>query len=375
MKLRPVARGGSCSAPAVRSALLAFCALLAAGCGSGRSEPASFYPSPAVKDQFHRLYDQRLDAWPVAFDTLRVATSHGTTHIIVSGPAQAPPVVLLHAMGVTATMWLPNVEALSERYRVYAVDLIGDLGRSELSDPRVHPKNGAAYSGWLTEVLDALGIERAHLVGASYGGWVALHHAVHAPERIDRLVLLGPMGIPSATLRVMSRLTMLVLFPTEARREGMIRWTLGPDPIVNEFYADYMRVAMQARNRIAIPTRLSDRALSAIGAPTLLMLGADDGPIGDPRPVERRAIRHMRIVETVVFPGTGHVISTERADEVNRRLLEFLDPPAEQDPGPHPSGARHLDGRGREQAKTLPTEQGNRSSAFLISAPAFVPAG
>jgi hypothetical protein len=53
--------------------------------------------------------------------------------------------VLLHAMGITATMWLPNAEELSSEHRVYAVDIIGDPGRSRLGDPRVHPKTGAAY--------------------------------------------------------------------------------------------------------------------------------------------------------------------------------------------------------------------------------------
>jgi pimeloyl-ACP methyl ester carboxylesterase len=353
--------------------MVGLCALIAAGCASGRSGSASFYPSPALEYAFHAIYEQRLDAWPVAFDTLRVPTSYGTTYVIVSGPADAPPVVLLHAMGVTATMWLPNVEALSRHHRVFAVDLIGDLGRSELYDPGAHPKNGAAYSGWLSQVLDELGIERTHLVGASYGGWVAMHQAVHAPSRVERLVLLGPMGIPNVTLRVVSRLTMLVLFPSEARREGMIRWTLGPDPRVNEFYADYMRVAMQARNRVAIPKRLSSGALASIRAPTLLMLAADDGPIGDPQPVERRAARHIASVETVVFPGTGHVMSTERADDVNRRILEFLNPGAEPE---GPSAASTLPWPSRRPMRAQPLLRvwsatlGNSLPLHLQSTPA-----
>jgi pimeloyl-ACP methyl ester carboxylesterase len=315
---------GGMNAKAVDVVLLT---LLTAGCASGRAQPSSYYPTAAVEQAFQVLYDQRLDAWPVPFDTLRVPTTYGTTYIIASGPAEAPPVVLLHAMGVTATMWLPNVAALSRHHRVYAVDLIGDLGRSELYDLRVHPGNGADYSAWLSQVFDALGIGRTHLVGASYGGWVALHHALQAPERVDRLVLLGPMGIPNATLRVVSRLTMLTLFPTESRREGMIRWALGPDSTVNEFYADYMRIAMQARNRVAIPKRLPDHALASIRVPALLLLGADDGPIGDAGIVQRRARRHMPSVETVVFPTTGHIMSTERADDVNGWILGFLAAP------------------------------------------------
>jgi pimeloyl-ACP methyl ester carboxylesterase len=296
------------------------------GCATGSSNPPSMYPTPAIEQAFNTIYDQRLDAWPVVFDTLRVPTALGATYVIASGPADAPPIVLLHAMGITATMWLPNVEELSREHRVYAVDIIGDLGRSRLGDPRVHPRNGAAYSSWLSEVLDGLGLERAPLVGASYGGWVALNHAVHAPERVDKLVLLGPMGIPNATLRVMWRLTLLMLFPTEARKDGMIRWTLGTDPAVNAFYADYMRVAMNGRSHLAIPKRLSDRALASIAAPTLLLLGEEDGPIGNPAPVERRAQRHIRDVRTVQFPRTGHLISTERTEETNRLILAFLAP-------------------------------------------------
>ena len=59
-----------------------------------------------------------------------VPTSYGRTFVRISGPADAPPLVLLPGGGSSLLMWAPNVAALSERYRVYAIDRLGDIGRS-----------------------------------------------------------------------------------------------------------------------------------------------------------------------------------------------------------------------------------------------------
>src|SRR6187455_1571015 len=82
--------------------------------------------SPEGKAEVMRDYQVIMDHWPVAFNELTVPTSFGETYVIVSGPVDAPPVILLHALLATAASWYRNVEALSRSYRVYVIDIVGE---------------------------------------------------------------------------------------------------------------------------------------------------------------------------------------------------------------------------------------------------------
>ena len=87
--------------------------------------------------------------------------------MIASGSKQAAAtLVLIHAASANATMWSPNVAAFTTAYRVYALDTIGDLGKSVLKDPNCYPKTTVDYANWVSDVLDGLGIRqigRAHV--------------------------------------------------------------------------------------------------------------------------------------------------------------------------------------------------------------------
>ena len=89
----------------------------------------SFLPvftSPQGEIETLQAYQAVLGQWRVPYIELDVSTSFGETHVIASGPETAPPVVLLHALFATATAWYRTVDALSQHYRTYAVDVLGE---------------------------------------------------------------------------------------------------------------------------------------------------------------------------------------------------------------------------------------------------------
>ncbi|MDU0356273.1 hypothetical protein RS130_22430 [Paraglaciecola aquimarina] len=88
----------------------------------------------AVNLKDDELYNRVLTLWDTPYRELRLPTSIGKAHIIVSGPADGKPLFLLHGMNADATMWYPNVKALSNNYRVYAIDDILGQGQSTLGD-------------------------------------------------------------------------------------------------------------------------------------------------------------------------------------------------------------------------------------------------
>src|SRR6476661_4071646 len=116
-----------------------------------------------------------------------VATEVDDIAIMEAG--SGPPVLLLHGLGATKASFLPTVAALAQRHRAIAVDLpgFGDSGK-----PLGAPYDAPFFARAVIATLDALGLERAALVGNSMGGRVALEVGLTAPERVDRLVLLAP---------------------------------------------------------------------------------------------------------------------------------------------------------------------------------------
>jgi pimeloyl-ACP methyl ester carboxylesterase len=86
-------------------------------------------------------------------------------------------------------MWFPNVADLARKFHVLAFDTIGEPGKSVPTQRNATKDDLAA---WLVGVLDELGISQTHVVGLSRGGWLALNLAIHAPDRLEKIVLLSP---------------------------------------------------------------------------------------------------------------------------------------------------------------------------------------
>jgi alpha-beta hydrolase superfamily lysophospholipase len=143
------------------------------------------------------LWREAPDPAPTSID---VHTSFGVTRAY-RWAGDGTPIVFLHGGGMTSVCWAPYAEKLSRR-DVYAVDIMGDAGRSE---PVAWISCAADFAVWLDETLAGLGVERAHLVGHSLGGGVALSTAAYRPDRVSSLVLLDPAGIaPINMLRFMA---------------------------------------------------------------------------------------------------------------------------------------------------------------------------
>ncbi len=113
-------------------------------------------------------------------------------HDVGSGP----PVLLLHGSGAGVSAWANwrgLIPVLSQNFRVIAPYLVG-FGYTSIPDPA----RFTIFDTWIDQVLallDGLGVERAHVVGNSFGGWLAMQLATRHPDRLDRIVLMGPGGV------------------------------------------------------------------------------------------------------------------------------------------------------------------------------------
>jgi 4,5:9,10-diseco-3-hydroxy-5,9,17-trioxoandrosta-1(10),2-diene-4-oate hydrolase len=252
---------------------------------------------------------------------------------------EGPALVLLHGSGPGVSGWSNfrgNFPVFADRFRTVVFDMPG-FGRSERPElDRAYPRVAADA---LLVLLDKLGIERAHLLGNSMGGYVALEFALAYPSRVDRLVLMGPGGLavnilgpdPSEGGR---RLGDFMMAPS---REAMVAWVdtmvsnkaVVDDALIDERLANALAPGA-LESAVAIFMSLGQHPepvplwarLKAIKAPTLVTWGRDDRML----PVEGALLgfRQLPNAELHIFSKCGHWAQVERKSDFERLVIEFL---------------------------------------------------
>ncbi len=271
--------------------------------------------------QYLAAYEAMFSLWQVPHDAIDVKTSYGSTHLNVSGPADGYPLVLLHGAGLSSTVWFANIAELSAKQRVYAVDVIGDAGKS-VADRLL--KKRADYAHWLKEVFDGLNIERADLLGHSYGGWLTLNMALAYPERLRKIVLLAP----AASFCPLSVITKLILYLGEFKigppARSMLKAIAMKATVLEEAFMQLMEeVTRYCRPATMYPQVFTDDELRQIDLPALLLIGAAE-KIYQPHKAIERARRLLPDLTAEIISGAGHLLSMDQPGIINARILDFL---------------------------------------------------
>ncbi|WP_456600092.1 alpha/beta fold hydrolase [Blastococcus sp. SYSU DS0616] len=286
-----------------------------------RTARPSAFTSDAARNRFLVRYDEVLDrVWPVPVDPVDLPTTAGTVRGYRAGPTGSAPVVLLSGAGGNAIGWYRAVAALSRQHPVLVADTPGEPGRSRQTAP---PADGPALTGWLEEVLAGVGARGAHLVGCSYGGWLALEHARVQPGRISAVTLVDPAGLQPLTGRFYRWVVlggMAAALPRGLRHRAarrLVNGTLADDDLMA-----LVSASMAFRRRLPAPSPWSDDELESVAPPVQVLIG-ERSTIHDATAVARRlsAVRPDWRVEVV--PGTGHALQVEVPELVADRVLSF----------------------------------------------------
>jgi pimeloyl-ACP methyl ester carboxylesterase len=267
----------------------------------------------------------------------RVETAAGALSLLTAGTG--PPVLLIHGLGATKGSFLPTIAGLAGSFRTIALDLPG-FGDS--FKPLGAPYHAPFFARAVIALMDTLGVERAHLIGNSMGGRVALELGLRYPERVGTLVLLAPslawrrerpwaplvrllspeLGLLQITPRWVVEAVVHRLIPDAA--SGWVR--AGVDEFLRSYLTPRGRVAFYAAARqiyLEEPhgakgfwTRLAE-----LRPPALFVWGRHDGlvPLAFATHV-RTALPSARHLEL----DCGHVPQIERPAETNTAIAAFL---------------------------------------------------
>jgi pimeloyl-ACP methyl ester carboxylesterase len=256
-------------------------------------------------------------------ESLDVSTTYGQVRVYRYGPGDGAPIVLLPGRAGTTVMWERNIPGLAAAHPVYAIDPLGEPGRSVQTTPI---RSSAEQAVWLGEVLAKLGLEQVHLVGVSGGAWLAFNLALHAPERIGSLTLADPAHVFARfDLRFLLRGFALVpgLGLPESVGARYLQWVAGRVPIEQPAGRLVLAGLRDYRIKLPMPSYGTEEALRSIQVPTLALLGGRS-VVHDAREAARRAQAYLPDNQTELWPDAGHGLPTEFPDQFNARLLTFL---------------------------------------------------
>lgn len=284
-----------------------------------------FYYSAAGRERYLARYDEVARFGPPPSETLDVPTTFGAIRVYRHGPAIGAPIVLLPGGWATAASWAVNVEGLAAGQPVYSVDVLGQPGHSVQTLP---VRTAEDCASWLSEVLATVARDqRAHLVGASYGGWLGLNQSLRVPERVASVTLVEPAN---TLARFSARFLLGALSQApgvpRALTERFYRWVLGGSSqeqfltVMPKLLVDGIR---HFHPNVAIPGFPSDQVLRSLRVPMLALLGGRS-VVHSVATAQRRALELVAGAEVHVWPRGTHALSFEFADEVNARILDFI---------------------------------------------------
>ncbi|MBK5213845.1 MAG: alpha/beta hydrolase [Flavobacteriaceae bacterium] len=273
---------------------------------------------------YYEAYDKTLQRWGVAYEELYITTSKGIAHVLMSGPKNGESVVLLHGMSASSTMWYPNAKALAKQYRIFAIDLIIEPGKSYKTG---NFENLDEVTAWYEEIFWALKLESFHLIGTSRGGWIAVNIALHSKRNIRSLILLSPVQtfiwIPPS-IGLLKNIFNVFYSKEEGADRTMETLSKYPNKIDRNYIKQY-RIGQENDTVNKFVTEMkpfSNKDLQSLKMPVLVLIGDDD--IFNTKQTIRLTEKYIPRGKGEIIHNSGHFLSVDQAKIVNKKIIDFM---------------------------------------------------
>jgi len=257
-------------------------------------------------------------------------------HYVEAG--NGPPIILIHGFLYHTVMWKKNIDALAEKYKVYAIDLWG-WGYSERLKENEY--SFERYGKQILGFMDALDIKKATLAGQSMGGGISVYVAAHYPDRVERLILVDPAVIPypMTTIGKIYQFPFIGEFmnaiPGDALMKNNIRtiWFYDKNKATEEYCQEVLQPLLIKgssngtmfilRNVLKEPyVEKEANLLAKVSIPILIIHGREDKAI--PLDRSKKLNDLWKGSKLVIFDKAGHSPHEEYPEKFNKLALEFL---------------------------------------------------
>lgn len=282
---------------------------------------SSAYKSENARKKAMYYYDDALSRWPVSYISRLITTRFGETYVMISGKNGAKPLVLLHGGGGNSSMWLYNIESLSQHFQVYSIDIIGEAGKSSGTRPLYESDD---HAHWLKETFDALGIKKTALCGASLGGTLAHQFAFLYPQSVTALILLAPPSLGKMRFSFLFRAILANMLPATLFAKSFLKYISlrGANFSEQAIKGFVTQIQSYKPNTNKIPI-MSDNELAKILTQTLILIGQDEIMYHSNDIASRVRLNAPHVTVTII-PYAKHMVSIDQPNVVNEKIINFI---------------------------------------------------
>ena len=285
---------------------------------------ATIYKSPIYKETILELYQQKLDSFQVPYGEQQVMTFAGQTNVVVLGEAHLPPLVLIHGINVSAPIALEAVQELSQSYRIYGVDVVGQPNKSSETRLSVHDDS---YGRWLEEVLDGLQLDKVPVIGVSYGGFIVQRLLQHASQRVERAILIVPAGFVNGSgfkslLNVF--LPMMKYWRSKSDKD-LLKFMNAFYLEVDDYSLAYQKAVMQGIHMdMARPPLLRKKDVQNLEVPIYIIAAEKDIFFPGEALIKKAKKLFKNLVQAELLMGEKHVPDPRVYPRLNQLIRDFL---------------------------------------------------
>lgn len=306
--------------------LLIFSSVFLLSCTAAKDKSSNdIFVNKKAEQKYFSAYANTMKLWPVPFEEKDITTTYGTAHVIISGPANGEPLVLLHGMDASSTMWYPNIKDFAKKYRVYAIDYLTEAGKSvKKEDVKFNTED---IIPWYTQIFDNLKLKKFNLVATSRGGWVATHYTLNCDGRVKKLVLLAPVqtfdgiNMQSKTMTAAN----FKFFPTRRRLNKMVRYfSQQPEKVSPQFKEQMYLGTKNTKTKMDMLQMkpFNEKELKTLTLPVMVLVG-DNDILNKPEIVEK-AKELLPNSKTEVIKDAGHFLTMDQQEKIDAMVLDFL---------------------------------------------------
>jgi pimeloyl-ACP methyl ester carboxylesterase len=293
-------------------------------CKNEREADSSVFKTKEGEKLYLEAYEKTMTLWPVKYEEVDLETDFGKAHVTTSGPERGSPLVLMHGMNASSTMWYPNIKDLSAEYRVYAIDFIAEPGKS-VRKKEIKTKEDIV--NWYSEVFNKLGLKQFDIVGASRGGWMSILLSLETEFKINKIILLSPaqtfvMVKPKPEV---IKNAYFVFAPERKKLRSTLKTMTYDVDKINKLYIEQYYVCMENIKKETEFLKMdvfSDEELKKLKPSVFLMIGDND--IINNKECLERAEKNIPKIESQIVNKAGHFLNIDQAEKVNEEMLRFL---------------------------------------------------
>ena len=284
------------------------------------------------KQEVFRTYNDLVEQWSVPVEDKAIYGKYGSTHVIIAGKEDNPPLLLFHGVGDnSALMWIFNAKELSKHFRIYAIDTMGGAGKSVSNDN--YEKNFDVLN-WLSTLLDSLKISKAFAVGVSYGSLIVQQLLCYMPDKVIKGVCLAggsasaEYSKKSSALKKMKIFLPEALFPTKSNCIKLVKKLGGENSIKlidnKSFFTHWCLLLKYFNNTSMMKHNVKpiekekylvtkDNCLFVIGDKDKIAYSEDSV-----KALQQSDLNYL------IIEGAGHPVNHEYPEKINMLIVDFL---------------------------------------------------